>query len=107
MTAARPSPRALERTAPPNGALARWADWARGHAEAIDPLSPAGFARLADNAVLAARISRPAAEPTADEQEWFDDGFLEPSLARLEDVRSGVGLGTIDCCSCSDACPLP
>ena len=78
---------ALEQSAPPNGVLAAWAAWARDHAEAIDPLSPSGLARLADNAVLAARTSSPGAEPTLEEQEWFHNGFLDPYLAQLEDLR--------------------
>jgi hypothetical protein len=79
--------RALEQSAPPTGVLAAWAAWARNHAEAIDPLSPSGLARLADNAVLAARTSSPGAEPTLEEQEWFHNGFLDPHLAQLEDLR--------------------
>jgi len=78
---------ALERTGPPTGALADWVAWARRHADAIDPFSPAGLARLADNAVLAARASSPGAEPTLEEQEWFHNGFLDPHLAELEDLR--------------------
>jgi len=78
---------ALEQSAPPTGVLAAWAAWARDHAEAIDPLSPRGLARLAANAVLAARASTPGAEPTLEEQEWFHNGFLDPYLAQLEDLR--------------------
>ncbi len=75
---------ALEQSeAPPTGVLAAWAAWARDHAEAIDPLSPLGLVRLADNAVLAARASSPGAEPTLEEQEWFHNGFLDPYLAQL------------------------
>lgn len=79
---------ALEQAASPTGALAAWAAWAawaRRHAEAIDPLSPTGRALLAENAVLAARVSRPGAEPTVEEQEWLYNGFLDPYLAQLED----------------------
>jgi hypothetical protein len=78
---------ALEQAASPTGVLAAWAAWARHHAEAIDPLSPTGLARLADNAVLAARASSPGAEPTLEEQEWFHNGFLDPYLAQLEELR--------------------
>ncbi|HWU14157.1 MAG TPA: hypothetical protein VN157_09125 [Caulobacter sp.] len=78
---------ALEQSAPLTGVLAAWAAWARDHAEVIDPLSPTGLARLADNAVLAARASTPGAEPTLEEQEWFHNGFLDPYLAQLEDLR--------------------
>lgn len=76
--------RSLEQAAPPTDALAGWAAWARSHAEALDPLSPTGRARLAENAVLAARVSRPGAEPTVEEHEWFYNGFLDPYLAQLE-----------------------
>jgi hypothetical protein len=78
---------AFEQSAPPSGVLAAWAAWARDHAEALDPLSPSGLARLADNAVLAARALSPGAEPTLEEQEWFHNGFLDPYLAQLEDLR--------------------
>jgi len=78
---------ALEQSAPPTTMLVAWTAWARDHAEAIDPLSPMGLARLAENAVLAARASTPGAEPTLEEQEWFHNGFLDPYLAQLEDLR--------------------
>lgn len=78
--------RALEQTVSPTCALAGWAAWARRHAESIDPLSPTGLARLAQNAVLAERASSPGAAPTLEEQEWFHNGFLDPYLAQLEDL---------------------
>ena len=58
-------------------ALTKWWEWARGHVEAIDPLSPAGLHDLQALAETLDHHPEDDDEPHPEEQEWRDMDLLD------------------------------